>query len=115
MTPERWQQIEQLVQAALECDPADRTALLDRECAGDPELRAEVESLIASGNPPQSFLQKDAFEDATVLLRQVKSDPLSGSQAGHYLIEKQIGAGGMGQVYLAQDVSLGRRVALKLL
>jgi eukaryotic-like serine/threonine-protein kinase len=115
MTPERWQQIEEVLCAALEREPSERVALLDRECANDPELREEVESLLASAQPPSSFLKGNALEDATALFEEAVSDSLIGRQIGHYLIEKQLGAGGMGEVYLAEDVSLGRNVALKLL
>jgi serine/threonine protein kinase/TolB-like protein/Flp pilus assembly protein TadD len=114
MTPERWQQIEHLLQAALECEPAARAALLERKCAGDPGLRQEVESLLASEQSAHSFLKGNALEDATVLLEEAHSDLLIGRQVGHYLIEKQLGSGGMGKVYLAQDISLRRNVALKL-
>ncbi len=58
MTPERWQQIEHLLQAALERAPAERAALLERECAGDTDLREEVESLLASAQPAQDFLRR---------------------------------------------------------
>jgi eukaryotic-like serine/threonine-protein kinase len=115
MTPERWQQIERVLQAALECEPAERAALLERECAGDPDLRKEVESLIASAQPAQNFLTRNAIQDAAALLDDANSEPLIGRQVGHYLVEKQLGAGGMGEVHLARDVRLGRSVALKLL
>ena len=72
MTPERWQQIEEVLQAALARDPAERAALLDRQCAGDEGLREEVESLIASAQPAKSFLKGNALEDATELLQEAE-------------------------------------------
>lgn len=115
MTPERWQRIEQVLRKALELDAAERTAILDHECAGDAVLRAEVESLIASARPAESFLTGNVLNDAHVLLEDAESESLLGHQIGHYLIQHQLGSGGVGEVYLAQDVSLGRNVALKLL
>ena len=115
MTPERWQRIEQVLEAALERGPAERAALLDRECTGDPDLREEVESLLASARPAEEFLGSNAFEDAAALLDESESGSLVGRSVGPYSIKKQIGSGGMGEVYLAEDGRLGRKVALKLL
>jgi len=116
MTPERWRQIERVLHAALECEPAGRAAFLDRECADDASLREEVESLLASSQQADSFLGSNALEDAAVLLKDADSDgSMIGRHVGPYSIQKQLGSGGMGEVYLAQDVRLGRNVALKLL
>lgn len=115
MTPERWRQIEEVLRAALDRDPAERASLLDSACAGDPGLREEVESLLASAQPTQRFLGSNVFKDAAPLIDASEFGSLVGRSFGPYSIEKQIGSGGMGAVYLAQDVRLGRRVALKLL
>ncbi len=115
MTPERWRQVEEVLQAALERRPEARAALLDRACAGDPGLRAEVESLLASARPAEEFLASNAFEDSAGLLGDAETASLVGRHVGPYAIEKQIGSGGMGEVYLAEDARLGRKVALKLL
>jgi serine/threonine-protein kinase len=115
MTPERWQQVERVLRAALEREPAERAALLDIACADDPGLREEVESLLASAESTQRFLGSNVLEDAAAPIDVSEPGSLVGSKFGHYSIEKKIGSGGMGAVYLARDVRLGRRVALKLL
>jgi len=115
MTPERWQRIEGLLHAALERQSAERGAFLDEACAGDNELRKEVESLLVSGEHDESFLESPALEDAARMLAADKTDSLLGQRLGSYQIISQLGAGGMGEVYLAQDSRLGRRVALKIL
>jgi serine/threonine protein kinase len=113
MTPERWQKIESLLHDALERAPAERRALLDEACAGDQAMRKEVESLLASSE--QSFIESPAVKDAAAVLGETNYNSMLGRRIGPYQIISMLGAGGMGEVYLAQDTRLGRKAAIKLL
>ncbi|HEU4477010.1 MAG TPA: protein kinase, partial [Pyrinomonadaceae bacterium] len=114
MKPERWSQIERLLDAALELPSERRAAFLDRACAGDAELRKELEALLASDDGTHSFLGQPALELAARVLVDQK-DLILGRTIGRYKIISRVGAGGMGEVYLARDTKLDRQVALKIL
>jgi serine/threonine protein kinase/tetratricopeptide (TPR) repeat protein len=106
VTPERWQEVKKVLAGALERAPGERTAYLDQACA-EPDLRREVESLIAAHEQAQSsFLAQPAIQAKLLAI---------GSRLGAYKILARIGAGGMGDVYRASDTKLGRSVAIKVL
>ena len=115
MTPERWQQVERLYHAALEQAPAERAVFLDEACADDPDLRAEVDSLLAAAAGGDAFLEAPALEVTARALAAELPRLAVGQRLGAYQILAPLGAGGIGEVYTARDTRLERTVALKVL
>jgi eukaryotic-like serine/threonine-protein kinase len=111
----RWEQVEKLCQAALELEVNQRAAFLKQACAGDEELRREVESLLRFDKRGERFIEQPAVELAAKMIAQEKPESLIGQQLGSYQILSLLGAGGMGVVYKARDTRLNRSVAIKVL
>ena len=117
MTPERWQQVRELLHSAMQLDPAQREQYLAQHCISDPSLRQDVDSLLAvDAELRASFLDSEVMA-ATVSRTWMKhaTQLVPGTRLGRYEILEMIGAGGMGQVYRACDTQLPRLAAIKVL
>jgi len=116
VTPERYRQINALTDAALQMRPEQRATFLDGVCGSDRDLRQQIDALIEADSRTGEFLEKPLLEElAGDMAARPLSRDLTGYRIERYEVIARLGAGGVGEVWLARDLNLNREIALKLL
>ena len=115
MVDENWQKVREVFDSALNRKPEERQKYLAEVCGGQQTLLLEVESLLASFDRADSFLEKPLIAGVAEGLKNDGKRLGKGDCLNHYEIIEEIGAGGMGEIYLARDQKLDRQVAVKIL
>ena len=115
MADAKWQKVREIFDSALRRQPEERRRFVNEVCGDDKTLLAEVESLLSSHDSAESFMETPAVAKVADMIEAETKKLEAGKCFGHYEIIKQIGAGGMGEVYLAKDKKLDRKVAIKIL
>lgn len=115
MSPERYEKVCEIFAEVQELPHGERESFLEEKCGEDEDLRREVESLLKSDEMSGDFIQSPALEVAAEILAGEKGSSKIGQKIGNYKIISLLGVGGMGEVWLADDAKLKRKIALKLL
>lgn len=115
MADEKWQRVREIFDSAIRRTPGEREAFVSGACGGDEELLSEVGSLLSAHDSAEGFMEAPAVERVAEAFTSDGNKLEKGRSLGHYTIIKELGSGGMGEVYLAKDQKLDRHVAIKVL